>query len=202
MRLFFTFVLLIAQHAFAFDFTHLHSGMSFADVKNLYPNAHFQIASLEFPDKNRQYFNITNIQHDGMTVFVFLNGYLTDHAAISEYKQKILVSPRTKHAEFEKGINRFGRSASRPFQEQLLLSSVIWKPNTPMPLGQVFKQFGMSDGGDGISTIHRAPFIRWKKGIDGYPAANGKAISFFEFWFSNPPSETWSEQLRRGKKSP
>jgi len=196
MRLFFTFVLLIAQHTFASEFSHLQSGMSFTDVQKHYPKAQFELTSTPIPDKTHQYFNIKNSPHEGQVVFIFLNGYLIDHAAISEFEQKILVTPSAQHASLRESINRLKQITSRPFKDQLLLASIVWEPSRPVMLGQAFKQYGSPDS-DGIDKFTKRPFIRWKKGIDAFPTSSGAAINHFEFWFTRPLSESLRHPLSR-----
>ena len=196
MRLIFTFVLLIAQHALASEFTHLSGGMNFSEVQKHYPKSKLGPLSVPVPDKKHQYFQIKNSQHDGYVIFVFLNGYLIDHTAISEFEQKLLVEPSAQHAAIKESINRFKQSTSRPFEDQLLLSSVIWYPRKPISIGHALQKYGEPDS-NGVNKISKKAYIRWSKGIDAFPTPSGKDIIHFEFWFTRPLAESLINQFNR-----
>lgn len=196
MRLFFTFVLLIAQHTLASDFNHLSGGMTFSEVQKYYPKSKLDLLSVPIPDRKHQYFQIKKSQHDGYVIFVFLNGYLIDHAAISEFEQKLLTAPSDEHAALKESIDRFKKSTSRPFKDQLLLASIIWKPNRSITPKQALKQYGPSDS-ESTNKLTHERFIRWNKGVDAYLTSDAKAISHFEFWFTQSLAESLRNPLSR-----
>jgi hypothetical protein len=170
--------------------------MTFSEVQKHYPESKIDLLSTPIPDKKHQYFQINKSQHDGYVIFVFLNGYLIDHAAISEFEQKLLTAPSAEHTALKESVNRFKKSTSRPFKDQLLLASIIWKPNRSMSLKQVLKQNGPSDS-ESTNKLTHERFIRWNKGVDAYFTSDEKSILYFEFWFTQSLAESLRNPLSR-----
>jgi hypothetical protein len=194
MRLFFTFVLLIAHSAFAFDFKSLSAGISLTEVKKSYPYAYLEIISTPPIFRTHQYFSLRNTQHDGELILIFLNGYLINQLTISELEQKLVVAPEAHHPELIKGIKSLKGTTSRPFQDQLILSSFIWKPSTFIPLHKVLNRFGEPDD-TRFESSKSIAILRWKKkGIDAHTTAGG-GISYIEFWSPRPFAETIKDYL-------
>jgi hypothetical protein len=189
MRLIFTFVLFIAQFANAQNFDALKPGMSFTEFRRANPGAQIKIPNSPATDKTNQAYEISNFTPAGRVVLIFLNEYALNHALISEFQQRLLLSATdSERSSARQSIAKFEKLAARPFTDQLLLSSIIWMPNTPMPLRKAFERYGQHTG-DGINKVDGNVYIHWNNRILGYPTVDGKGIRYFEYSLTNPKSD-------------
>ena len=189
MRLIFTFVLFIAQFANAQNFDALKPGMSFSEFRRLQPNAQIKIPNAPANDKANQAYEISNFTPAGRVVLIFLNDYALNHALISEFQQRLLLSATEgERKSARRSIAEYEKLAARPFADQLLLTSIIWIPHVAMPLRKAFERYGQHTG-DGINKVDGNVYIHWNNRILGYPTADGKGIRYFEFALTNPKSD-------------
>ena len=189
MRLIFIFVLLIAQLANAQNFDDLKPGMSFTEFRRTNPSAKIKIPNSPATDKANQAFEITNFSPAGRVVLIFLNEYALNHALVSEFQQRLLLSAtESERSSAHQSIAKFEKLAARPFADQLLLTSIIWMPHTPMPLRKAFERYGWHTG-DGFNKVDGKPYIHWNHRILGYPTADGKGIRYFEYALTVPKSD-------------
>jgi hypothetical protein len=189
MRLIFTFVLFIAQFANAQNFDALKPGMSFSEFRRLYPKAQIKVPSFPTPDKANQAYEFINFTPAGKVVLIFLNDYALHHSLISEEQQRLLLATaESDRISARQSIAKLEKQTTRPFGDQLLLTSIVWMPHKPMRLREAFDRYGQHTG-DGFNKVDGSVYIHWNNRILGYPTADGKAIRYFEYALTVPKSD-------------
>ena len=66
--------------------------MSLTDIQKAHPASHFDLFSPQSIDKTYKAFELKGSKYPGRVILTFLDGYIVDHLAISEFEQKLLLA--------------------------------------------------------------------------------------------------------------